>query len=54
MDFMISGTLIKPKTDLEDRLKKQAIGSVIENILGPKNKDNSGGGIEDLLKNIFD
>lgn len=51
IDFMILGTLAKPKTDLEDRLSKEAIGEVIEKIFEKDSKDKDGS--EGLLENIF-
>ncbi len=55
IDFNILGTISKPKSDLGDKLKGQAIGSAIEQIFGgDKDKeDKGGGGIGDLLEGIF-
>lgn len=55
IDFNILGTISKPKSDLGDKLKGQAIGSAIEQIFGGNKdkEDKGGGGIGDLLEGIF-
>ncbi len=39
IDFKISGTLSNPKNDLEDKLKKQAIIGVLEQLIDKGKKE---------------